>query len=496
MQEANAKANNHLKKKGKFFASLQGIAVVVMLFFVTVYVLQGVFKKPDPDGVLVQQIEELRKQYDYTWSSEGKPLAEEKKRIYERQQDVEARLTKLRQDIGEAQGKVGDQTRITSWTPVSETYYKETKQIMYKIIPDEPAIGGGNQDVTQVYTKPQDLFYTCLKAYNCRVTQSDKEHFTRNGYLATDVGTNGQNVPVHLPDYLNNEVLYTIHYVSYPKTTGDTVELTGEYQGVKFMWRIGHVHFDWNGTKYNELYEGKQLKTGEVVAYSGGEAELGYKEGGNQGATTGRHVHIEYLVWDGTKYAPAPYRITENINVHKKGATPSLLPTAQAAETTIESNNLVNGMPNALTSSVDAVVEALRTKQPPKRGEYVVGTNNTNSSGNQMFPRVVFATSYNPEARQTDGDPRTGANGVAMREGMIAVSRDMLQQHDPRARGYNNGSPLAYGMKVKLTSPIPQCNGVFEVQDTMNIRYGNRIDLFYETRAQNTSCWGVLEIVQ
>src|SRR5688500_2988901 len=80
----------------------------------------------------------------------------------------------------------------------------------------------------------------------------------------------------------------------------------------------------------------------------------------------------------------------------------------------------------------------------------------------------VFATSYTPEAGQTDHTPCTGAPRrplcLAAREGdrTIALSRALL---------WFRGGPYRWHEKVRVTSHIPQCNGVYSVEDTMNRRW-------------------------
>lgn len=318
---------------------------------------------------------------------------------------------------------------------------------------------------------PDKLFYTCHVDDKCYVTQSDSEHFARNGYLAVDIGTNGNNVSVYAPDWQNKSITYNVKYGYYPATTGRTVELLGEYEGTKFMWRIGHTHHQWGGVDYQAKYNGQTVTTGTEIAFSGG--EVGAED---QGATTGKHVHIEYLLWDGTKYAPTPYRIEENINVHKEKTAVESPSTAQVALSTIQDR-----------------VDALRGKENPKTND--AGSDNGNTHGGEMFPRSVFFTSYNPEARQTDSSPRIGASGKSMEEGMIALSRDLLYPNSNLPTGYNSGSPIKYGQRVRVTSPNPQCNGEFVVEDTMNKRYKNRGDIFLEERSKNTSCWGIVELI-
>lgn len=104
----------------------------------------------------------------------------------------------------------------------------------------------------------------------------------------------------------------------------------------------------------------------------------------------------------------------------------------------------------------------------------------------------VFLTSYNPLPEQTDATPCSGASGrdlcQAAKEGdrTIAVSQDLL---------WWNGGPFRYHDKIKVTSDIPQCNGIFSLEDTMNARFTNMGDLFFLTRAENTSCHAVIQKV-
>ena len=438
LEELNAKANDHLIKKGQFFSRLPGIMLLFLVILGSVYVYSVLFTKADPDGIYLNQIEDMRKDYDFYWKSEGKPLAEQKTVLYQQQSEVDTKLQKMRDDIKKIESKVDNKNRIKVWEPEADKYYKDNKDKLYRIISVTSAIGGGDTAISQVYKSPQDLFYTCLKADGCYVSQTDREHFLRNGYLATDIGTNSQNIAVHVPDWQNKELTYTAKYIEYPKTTGDTVELTTEYEGTKIMWRIGHLHWLWNETKYKDLFDGKQVKTGDVIAYSGGEKEESIKNGGTQGATTGKHVHIEYLVWDGLKYAPTPYRIGETINVHRT-----------ANDT---------------------------------RDNVVLG-----------FPRKVEVTTYNPTVAQNDSDPFHGASGALMKEGMIALSRDLINHN--AGTGYNKSSPIKYGSKVHLESSNPKCSGDYEVQDTMNIRYKDRADIFKMNSKDNTSCTGTITLL-
>lgn len=479
-------------KAGAVFTIIMALLVVGYLFAT---------KAPDVDGIIIGEVAKAQESMASSFNGEGKSIAQAKADLYDREQRFNSSYDALAGQRDSLMKKVGDPQRlsdagVSTWVDPRTSYYAQEGVKRYNLI--DAAIGGADaaqtssgvklgQVVSKDYAGPESLYYTCLVRDNCYVTQSDKEHFARNGYLAVDVGTGGKNLAIHALDHMNREIEYTAKYIDYPGTTGTTVELYGEDNGTKFMWRIGHTHWEWNGVDYKALNDGKKIKTGAIVAVSGGEKEESTKNGGNQGATTGKHVHIEYLLWDGSQYVPTPYRIVQNINIHKPLSV-------QAVSSPVTSTRMWNGLPDA-SHTVAEVVAALKDlKQPNGNTEPAAKTNNPASSGKEMFPRVIFVTSFNPESRQTDGDPRTGAAGVPMKEGQMALSRDLLYPNDPKLdTGYNPGSPIKYFDKVKITSLIPQCNGVFEVTDTMNRRLKNRGDLFFENRSKNTSCWGVVE---
>ena len=87
--------------------------------------------------------------------------------------------------------------------------------------------------------------------------------------------------------------------------------------------------------------------------------------------------------------------------------------------------------------------------------------------------KTVTATVYNPVKGQTDDSPLATADGSKIdlkklkkkRIKWIAVSRDLLKDYE-------------YGAKVKITcTSYPGINGTYEVHDTMNKRFSNRIDI-------------------
>jgi 3D (Asp-Asp-Asp) domain-containing protein len=83
--------------------------------------------------------------------------------------------------------------------------------------------------------------------------------------------------------------------------------------------------------------------------------------------------------------------------------------------------------------------------------------------------RTVTVTAYNPTADQCDDDPLIAASMRKVRQGTIAVSRDLFDQ------GW------VFGRKVRIEGL-----GIFEINDLMNKRFTKRIDIFMwdETEAR------------
>lgn len=87
--------------------------------------------------------------------------------------------------------------------------------------------------------------------------------------------------------------------------------------------------------------------------------------------------------------------------------------------------------------------------------------------------RSVEITAYNPMRSQTDDRPWETASGRRASLQSLAVSRDLLAK---------NGGPYHYGDTVYVVVP-------FIVDDTMNKRYTNRVDIFLE-RQWAARIWG------
>ncbi|WP_243544912.1 3D domain-containing protein [Pseudodesulfovibrio tunisiensis] len=75
--------------------------------------------------------------------------------------------------------------------------------------------------------------------------------------------------------------------------------------------------------------------------------------------------------------------------------------------------------------------------------------------------KKVTVTAYNPTTGQCDEDPLVAASMRKVRTGTVAVSRDLFDQ------GW------VFGKKIRIEGL-----GIFEINDLMNKRFTNRIDIF------------------
>ena len=102
----------------------------------------------------------------------------------------------------------------------------------------------------------------------------------------------------------------------------------------------------------------------------------------------------------------------------------------------------------------------------------------------------VTMTAYSPDAAQTDATPTVTSTGEEVREGIVAVSRDLL------------GGVLPYGSELRVVDVREDeraCGGwlpgqVLEVQDTLHPRKSKQIDLWVPDREQALA-WGRCEVV-
>jgi len=141
-----------------------------------------------------------------------------------------------------------------------------------------------------VYSSPDDLSFTFLKSQGTYISQNIRTHFYRNGYVATDIATGGRKLTMYAPSYMKSEGedlerTYTVELADFPKTTGRTLILKWEENGVKMSFLLGHIS--------TYLVQSGTVKTGDKIAISGGDPT-----DDDQGATTGLHTHFEYRIND------------------------------------------------------------------------------------------------------------------------------------------------------------------------------------------------------
>lgn len=153
------------------------------------------------------------------------------------------------------------------------------------------------------YRIPTDLFYVFLREEETYVTSRPREHFAKNGMLATDIGTHQKSLPIYAPDLYNQEVEWTVEEKEYPESTGHTIILTNEQHGIR--WLIGHVK-DASLEKEDTLGQISwyKVRTGQKIGMSGGFA--------GEGVTTAPHAHLEFYTLVAGKWLAANYKIGES----------------------------------------------------------------------------------------------------------------------------------------------------------------------------------------
>ena len=75
----------------------------------------------------------------------------------------------------------------------------------------------------------------------------------------------------------------------------------------------------------------------------------------------------------------------------------------------------------------------------------------------------VTLTAYSSTRDQCDATPHITASNTSVRRGVIAVSRDLIDEVG-----------LHFGQRVLIPG-----HGIFEVQDTMNDRWRRRVDIWH-----------------
>lgn len=93
----------------------------------------------------------------------------------------------------------------------------------------------------------------------------------------------------------------------------------------------------------------------------------------------------------------------------------------------------------------------------------------------------VIATGYSSSIFETDNTPFITASNTRTRMGILALSRDLLKRYTP-------GAPFDFGDQVHVPGL-----GEFIVEDSMNSRWNNRIDIWFPSRLEAVR-FGVKEV--
>ncbi|MCA9837001.1 MAG: 3D domain-containing protein [Trueperaceae bacterium] len=146
--------------------------------------------------------------------------------------------------------------------------------------------------------------------------------------------------------------------------------------------------------------------------------------------------------------------------------------------------------PNLIDISVNPKVTVTIVKPQP-----VVDENAPLAGPEASYSLTVKSTAYNSLVEQTDDTPHITAIGTTTRFGIIAVSRDLLGQNIPYGSlvrlkdlgSWYNGR--GYG---KYQTMLDR-QGLFIVEDTMNPRKTNQIDVWFPHMSDALN-WGVRQV--
>jgi 3D (Asp-Asp-Asp) domain-containing protein len=96
---------------------------------------------------------------------------------------------------------------------------------------------------------------------------------------------------------------------------------------------------------------------------------------------------------------------------------------------------------------------------------------NTVEADGKVHVRVV-ATGYSSSVIETDDTPFITATNTRTRNGVLALSRDLLRRFTP-------GAPFSFGDRVHISGL-----GYFVVEDVMNARWTQRVDVWFPSRGE------------
>ena len=132
------------------------------------------------------------------------------------------------------------------------------------------------------------------------------------------------------------------------------------------------------------------------------------------------------------------------------------------------------------THYLESTVRGLLDEQS-RLANLVLESGNTLFSSNRVYVKVL-ATGYSSSIAETDSTPFVTAANTPSRPGVLAVSQNLLREYTP-------GAPFSFGDRVKVYGV-----GDFIVEDSMNPRWTNRVDIWFADR-DDAVRFGLREVV-
>jgi 3D (Asp-Asp-Asp) domain-containing protein len=177
-----------------------------------------------------------------------------------------------------------------------------------------------------------------------------------------------------------------------------------------------------------------------------------------------------------------PLRLVAGLGVVAVVVTPTVLYRAERGRhlSTIRAYRQLSISSTSEARYLETTVRELLDEQS-RLATLVLETGNTLYSSNRVYVKVL-ATGYTSSVEETDNTPFVTAANTASRPGVIAVSQNLLREYTP-------GAPFSFGDRVKIYGL-----GDFIVEDCMNPRWTNRVDVWFADREEAIR-FGLREVV-
>lgn len=300
---------------------------------------------------------------------------------------------------------------------------REVTKRLHSLLPEK------HDDWKPRYDTPDDLYYTYLSEEKVDISQTPRQHYARNGLLATDVATYDKPLTMYAPDLKGEEVEYNVEYWDDYQELGKAMILTSGNK--RFI--IGHIR---------STLEQNTVETGEEIGITLCPGDP------NAGVTTGCHLHIMYQVDTGGDWQAAEYKIEKNYLKHKEWK---------------------KKRDKDVTMVKDGYIKF--TTYNPEVGQ----TDDAPCSGRAGDVCQLYKEGKNPIALSRD---------LIQAETEFDANNGYCTENCP----FQYGDQVLVTPKDHWQGKF-----VATLVDTMNKRYENRGDLFKDVRSKNTSFYANVE---